>query len=87
MALDVLEVGERAGELPAVDGLSSLARVLVRDTEVGAARAGGLGGLEVGGGVSDLVEEVLLVFVVSGGMAHCVCVGVMDARSHVLYCV
>lgn len=51
---DILEVGDGAGDFPAVDGLGGLAGVLVGDTEVGAARAGGLGGLEVGGGVADL---------------------------------
>ena len=63
MALDVLEVGEGASELPAVDGLGGLASVLVRDTEVGAAGARGLGRLDVGGGVADLGgRKVVLVF-------------------------
>lgn len=57
MALDVLEVLESAGDLPAVDGLGGLAGVLERNTEVGTASAGGLGRLDVGGGVTDLVEE------------------------------
>lgn len=60
MALDVLEVLEGAGDLPAVDGLGGLAGVLERNTEVGAARAGGLGRLDVGGGVTDLLVKVLL---------------------------
>lgn len=60
VVLDILEVGEGAGELPAVDGLRRLARVLVRDTEVGAASARRLGGLEVGGCVSDLCEDRLV---------------------------
>ena len=53
--LDVLEVLEGAGDLPAVDGLGGLAGVLERDTEVGAASAGALGGLDFGGGVTDLL--------------------------------
>lgn len=57
MVLDVLQVGEGAAELPAVDGLGGLARVLVGDAEVGAPGAGALGGLEVGGGVADLMGE------------------------------
>jgi hypothetical protein len=80
VALDVLEVLESAGDLPAVDGLSGLAGVLERDTEVGAASAGALGGLDFGGGVTDLnVEEnmVRMVFcwwwlrgVASGGKSE-----------------
>jgi hypothetical protein len=54
VALDVLEVLESAGDLPAVDGLGGLAGVLERDTQVGAASAGALGGLDFGGGVTDL---------------------------------
>lgn len=56
MALHILEVGEGAGDLPAVDGLGGLAGVLVGDTEVGAAGACGLRGLEVGGCVADLMK-------------------------------
>ena len=52
--LDVLEVLEGAGDLPAVDGLGGLAGVLERNTEVGTASAGGLGRLDFGGGVTDL---------------------------------
>ena len=55
MALDVLEVLEGTGDLPAVDGLGSLAGVLERNTEVGTASAGGLGRLDFGGGVADLL--------------------------------
>lgn len=55
MRLDVLEVLEGAGDLPAVDGLGGLAGVLERNTEVGAASAGALGGLDFGGGVTDLL--------------------------------
>lgn len=54
MSLDVLEVGDGALELPAVDGLGGLAGVLERNTEVGATGAGGFGGLDLGGGVADL---------------------------------
>ena len=52
--LDVLEEGDSALELPAVDGLGSLARVLVGDTQVRAPGAGALRGFDVGGGVADL---------------------------------
>ena len=55
VALDVLEVLEGTGDLPAVDGLGGLAGVLERDTEVGTASAGGLGRLDFGGGVTDLL--------------------------------
>ncbi len=51
---DIVEVGEGAGELPAVDGLRRLAGVLEGDAEVGAARARRFGGLEVCRCVSDL---------------------------------
>ncbi len=54
MALDVLEELESTVELPAVDGLGSLAGVLERDTEVGAAGAGRLGGQNLGRSVTDL---------------------------------
>lgn len=60
MALDVLEVLESAGDLPAVDGLGGLAGVLERNTEVGTASAGGLGRLDVGGGVTDLVVKFMV---------------------------
>ena len=52
--LDILEEGQGALELPAVDGLRCLAGVLERDAEVGAARAGALCRLDVGRGVADL---------------------------------
>ena len=61
VALDVLEVLEGTGDLPAVDGLGGLAGVLERDTEVGAASAGGLGRLDFGGGVTDLWAEENMV--------------------------
>jgi len=53
VVLDVLEVLEGTGDLPAVDGLSGLAGVLERDTEVGTASAGALGVLDFGSGVTD----------------------------------
>lgn len=59
--LDILKVLKGAGELPAVDGLGSLASVLERNTEVRATGAGGLGGLELGGSVTDLSREDELV--------------------------
>lgn len=65
MALDVLEVLEGTGDLPAVDGLGGLAGVLERNTEVGTASAGGLGRLDFGGGVTDLLvgeKMVRMVF-------------------------
>lgn len=57
MVLDVLEVGDCAAQLPAVDGLSRLAGVLVGDAQVGAAGARGFGGLDVGGCVADLLSQ------------------------------
>jgi hypothetical protein len=56
--LDVLEELDCALQLPAVDRLSSLARVLEGDAEVGTARAGRLRGLDLGGCVSDLMVGV-----------------------------
>lgn len=50
----VAQVGEGAVELPAVDGLGRFAGVLEGDPEVGAAGAGGLRGVDLGGGVADL---------------------------------
>lgn len=54
MLQDVTEVSQGTVELPSVDGLGGLAGVLERNTEVGAASAGGLGRLDFGGGVTDL---------------------------------
>lgn len=71
MSLDVLEVGDGALELPAVDGLGGLAGVLEGDTEVGAASAGALSGLDLGSGVADLVEKTLSVWSFSGRGARC----------------
>ena len=61
VVLNIVEVGEGAGELPAVDSLGSLAGVLEGDTEVGATSARRFGGLEVGGCVSDLWWDGWLV--------------------------
>lgn len=61
VVLDVLEVLEGTGDLPAVDGLSGLTGVLERDTEVRAASAGALGVLDFGSGVADLKEGDVLV--------------------------
>ena len=55
MLQDVTEVSQGTVELPSVDGLGGLAGVLERDTEVGTASAGGLGRLDFGGGVTDLL--------------------------------
>lgn len=52
--LDVLEESNSALELPAVDGLSGLAGVLERNSEVGTAGAGRLRGLNLRGSVSNL---------------------------------
>lgn len=54
VVLDILEVLQGAGDLPAVDGLGGLAGVLERNTEIRAASAGGLGVLDFGSGVADL---------------------------------
>ena len=55
--LDVLEEGDGAGQLPAVDGLGGLTSVLERHTEVLAAGASRLGGRNLGGGVSNLFHQ------------------------------
>lgn len=55
--LDVLEEGDGAGQLPAVDGLGGLTGVLERDTQVLAAGASRLGGRNLGGGVSNLFHQ------------------------------
>lgn len=55
LVLDVVEIGEGALQLPSVDGLRGLAGVLERHTQVGTASAGALGGLDLGGGVTDHV--------------------------------
>ena len=54
--LDVLEEGNSALKLPAVDGLGGLASVLERNSEVGTASAGRLRGLDLGGSVSNLFK-------------------------------
>lgn len=51
---DISEVGEGALELPAVDGLGSLAGVLEGDAEVAAARAGRLCAVDAGCSVANL---------------------------------
>jgi hypothetical protein len=75
VTLDVLEVLEGTGDLPSVDGLGGLAGVLERDTEVGAARAGGLAGLDLGGSVTDLWAQDIVrkLFLRSSGgcMSQC----------------
>lgn len=58
LVLHVVEVGEGALQLPSVDGLRRLARVLERHTQVGPASAGALGRFDVGGGVADHVVVV-----------------------------
>lgn len=60
LVLDVVEEGKSALQLHAVDGLGGLAGVLERNTEVGTASAGGLGRLDVGGGVTDLVVKFMV---------------------------
>jgi hypothetical protein len=54
VALDVLQEGDGALELPAVDGLGGLAGVLEGDAEVGTAGAGRFRGLDLSGGVTNL---------------------------------
>lgn len=55
--LDVLEEGNSALELPAVDGLGGLAGVLERNSEIGTAGAGRFRGLNLSCGVSNLSWE------------------------------
>lgn len=57
MLLDVLEEGDGAGQLPAIDGLGGLTSVLERHSEVLAAGASRLGGRNLGGGVSNLFYQ------------------------------
>lgn len=57
LLLDVLKELDGAVQLPAVDGLSGLAGVLERNTQVRAAGAGRLGRLNLGSSVSDLFIE------------------------------
>lgn len=52
--LHILEEGDSASQLPAIDGLGSFPRVLERHAEVRAAGAGRLGGMDLGRSVSDL---------------------------------
>lgn len=53
----IVQVGDGALELPAVDGLGGFTCVLEGNAEVGAAGAGGFRGLEVRGCVSDLKKR------------------------------
>ena len=55
MVLHILKVGDGAAQLPAVNGLRGLARVLVGDAKVGTTGARGFGGFEVGGCVANLL--------------------------------
>ena len=55
LLLDVLEELDGALQLPAVDGLGGLAGVLERNTEVGTAGLGRLGGRDLGGSVANLL--------------------------------
>lgn len=73
MVLDILKVLEGTGDLPAVDGLGGLAGVLERNTEVRAASAGRLLVCDVGSGVADL-KEVVLVGAESSFMIGVCCV-------------
>ena len=52
----IFEIGDCAGEFPAVDGLGGFAGIFEGDAEVGAAGAGGFGVFDLSGGVADLVE-------------------------------
>lgn len=54
LLLDILKESDRTTQLPAVDGLGGLAGVLERNTEVGTAGAGRLGGSDLGGSVPNL---------------------------------
>lgn len=54
LLLDVLKELDGALQLPAVDGLGGLAGVLERNTEVGTAGLGRLGGRDLGGSVANL---------------------------------
>jgi hypothetical protein len=56
--LNVLEEGNSALKLPAVDGLGGLASVLERNSEVGTASAGRLRGLDLGGSVSNHLGDL-----------------------------
>lgn len=58
VVLDIVEVGECALQLPAVDRLGGLAGVLEGAAEVGSAGARRFGGFEMGGCVADLNENM-----------------------------
>lgn len=68
---DVLEEGDGAGQLPAVDSLSGLTGVLERNPEVGAAGAGGLARLDLGGGVANLQIWKFIISPVFLRCTHC----------------
>lgn len=61
LLLDVLKELDGALQLPAVDGLGGLAGVLERNTEVGTAGLGRLGGRDLGGSVANLWVEQSVV--------------------------
>jgi len=56
--LNVLEEGNSALKLPAVDGLGGLASVLEGHSEIGTASAGRLRGLDLGGSVSNHLGDL-----------------------------
>lgn len=56
LLLHVFEKLDGTGELPSVDGLGGLSRVLEGSSEVGATCASRLGGRDLGGSVSNLEE-------------------------------
>lgn len=66
---DISEVGEGALELPAVDGLRSLARVLEGDAEVAAAGAGSLCAVEGLFSVANLPQLAVVVDAEHSGSA------------------
>lgn len=57
MSDHVVQVGDGALQLPAIDGLGGLTGVFEGDAEICAAGAGGFGGLDRGGCVADLFGE------------------------------
>lgn len=81
---DIVEKGLRPLELPTIDGLSGLSGVLEAYTQVGAARAGALRGVNLRRGVSNL--QMLVSMCSSGAEVvrmhyHCVVgdgVGLLD---------
>ena len=57
LLLNVLQELDGTLQLPSVDGLGGLTSVLERNSEVSTASAGGLGWVNLGGGVTDLENE------------------------------